>query len=160
MVTDYNDTSRLLSSISVVCHNNYQRRDTQHLAPDFSIHLVTHVVLISSWASYWPLSVISVLSLAASVVYVVTITSWGSHRELGFLNTSPPHCIALLWIQKMSPSLSVIAVSYDPELSHFSQLSLKCSDDDKDTGYRQSRWGQGGSDSISISQETGRGLES
>ena len=68
------------------------------------------------------------------VSHVVTITSWGSHTELGFLNTSPPHCIALLWIQEMSPSLSVIAVSYGPELSHFSQLSLKCSDDDKDSG--------------------------
>ena len=85
---------------------------------------------------------------------MVHITSWGSHTELGFLNTSPPHCIALLWIQEMSPSLSVIAVSYDPELSHFSQLSWKCSDDDKDSGYRQSRWGQGSSDSIFISQET------
>lgn len=104
MVTDYNDTSRLhcsLLGISVVCHNNYQRRDTPHLARFLRcpIHLVTHVVLISSSASHWTPGTITALLLAVGV-------TCDPHNKLGlgepglFKNTLI--CISLLWKQEMT----------------------------------------------------------
>ena len=111
MVTDHNDTSRLrcsLLGISVVCHNNYQRRDRPHLGRFLRaalIHLVTHVVLISSAASHWPPGIIPGLLLAAGVT-CGPHNKLGLRESLGFLNTSLL-CISLLWKQEMTltPSL-------------------------------------------------------
>ena len=111
MVTDYNDTSRLqcsLLGISVVCHNNYQRRDRPHLGRFLRtalIHLVTHVVLISSTASHWPPGIITGLLLAVGVT-CGPHNKLGLRESLGFLNTISDLQLTALETRNDTDSLS------------------------------------------------------
>ena len=100
--------SGALSSASLLCVIITIRGETDHIWADFSaalIHLVTHVVLISSAASHWPPGIIPGLLLAVGVT-CGPHNKLGLGESLGFLNTSLL-CISLLWKQEvtLTPSL-------------------------------------------------------